>query len=149
MDRYPAFTVHYRARFAELEGILNFGIFKIVTARLSILNWEGDELIHQFPEEIDETTIHLRWNQYFKGSIFRYLSFYPRNTVIILKLYAILPKANGYSLFHPETMNRKSPINPEDSVYKSKNINESIHYTNNYSRISKGGHDWLMMIQSF
>jgi hypothetical protein len=39
LDRYPAFTVHYRARFAELEGILNFGVFKIVSERLSILNW--------------------------------------------------------------------------------------------------------------
>jgi hypothetical protein len=39
LDRYHAFTVHYRARFAELEGILNFGVFKIVTERLSIRIW--------------------------------------------------------------------------------------------------------------
>jgi hypothetical protein len=39
-----------------------------------------------------------------------------------------VPKAIGYSLFHPETMNRKSPINPENPVCKYKNINELIHY---------------------
>jgi len=44
LDRYPAFTVHYRARFAELEGILNFELFKSVSERLSIRNWKGDEL---------------------------------------------------------------------------------------------------------
>jgi hypothetical protein len=60
-DRYPAFTVHYRARFAELERILIFGVFKTVKERLSMLNWWDDELIHQFPEEIDVTIIHLRW----------------------------------------------------------------------------------------
>ena len=38
-DRYPAFTVHYRTRFAELEGILNFGVFKNVLERVSMLNW--------------------------------------------------------------------------------------------------------------
>ena len=44
-DRYPAFTVHYRARFAELEGILNFGVFKIVSERMAlIMNWWGDKL---------------------------------------------------------------------------------------------------------
>jgi hypothetical protein len=43
-DRYPAFTVHYRARFAELERILIFRVFKIVKERLSILNWWDDEL---------------------------------------------------------------------------------------------------------
>jgi hypothetical protein len=57
-----------------------------------------------------------------------------------------MPKANGYSLFHPETKNRINPINPEDPVYKYNNINESIHYL---SRISKGGFDWLMMTLSF
>jgi hypothetical protein len=38
-DRYPAFTVHYRTRFAELEEILNFGVFKTVSERLSMRNW--------------------------------------------------------------------------------------------------------------
>jgi hypothetical protein len=42
LDRYPAFTVHYRARFAELEGILSFGVFKIVSERFSTMNWWGD-----------------------------------------------------------------------------------------------------------
>jgi hypothetical protein len=38
-DRYPAFTVHYRARYVELEGILNFGVFKIVSECMAIQNW--------------------------------------------------------------------------------------------------------------
>jgi hypothetical protein len=28
---------------------------------------------HQFPEEIDETTIHLRWNQEFNGGQYRFI----------------------------------------------------------------------------
>jgi hypothetical protein len=57
-----------------------------------------------------------------------------------------VPKAIGYSLFHPETMNKKNPINPEDPVYKYNNTNESIHYL---SRIGKGRFDRFMMTLSF
>jgi hypothetical protein len=40
----------------------------------------------------------------------------------------------------------KSPISPENPVYKYNSINESIHYI---GRIGKGGFDCLMMTLSF
>jgi hypothetical protein len=68
-----------------------------------------------------------------------FLYFYPISVVIKLILLDNLAKIYGYTLFHPATKYGKSPINPEDPVYKYKNINESIPYLNNYSCISKGG----------
>jgi len=37
--------------------------------------------LHQFPEEMDETTIYLQWNQYFKGVQYPGIKFLPENYV--------------------------------------------------------------------
>ena len=42
----------------------------------------------------------------------------PKNSSHHLVIIANLPKAIGYPLFHPETKDRKKPINPVNPVYE-------------------------------
>ena len=55
MDRNAAFTVHYRMRHAELEGILNIGLFKTVSERMAIRNVRAKDSIGVHPRMVDCT----------------------------------------------------------------------------------------------
>jgi len=63
--------------------------------------------LHQFLEEIDETTIHHGGNKNLRVTNIHLFGILPKNLCQLIVILKYLAKAIEYSLFHPETKNKK------------------------------------------